>query len=180
MVFYIWVHNSNTTIMKPNFIIFIIAAIVPMIMGFLWYGPMLFQNIWMKESGMTEEKMKSGNMVLIFGLSYVCSLLIAFFLQFVVIHQYGVFQTLINEPGFKEESGTAFNAFTEFMTTYGNRFRSFSHGAIHGVMTGLFLITPIITIKSLFERKSFKYIAINTGYWIITLAVMGGIICKWA
>ena len=165
--------------MEPNYLILFIAAVVPMLIGFFWYGPILFQNVWMKESGVTEEKMKSGNMGLIFGISYVCSLLLAFFLQFIVIHQYGMFQTLINEPGFQEQTGTAFTAYTEFMATYGDRFRSFSHGVIHGIMTGLFLITPIITTKSLFERKSFKYIAINAGYWIITLALMGGIICKW-
>ncbi len=165
--------------MKPNLIALLAAAVVPMLIGFFWYGPILFQNIWMKESGMTEEKMKKGNMALIFGLSFICSLLIAFFLQFVVIHQYGIFQTLINEPGFQEESGVAFNTYTEFMAAYGDRFRSFSHGLIHGIMTGLFLVTPIITIKSLFERKSFKYIAINVGYWIVTLALMGGIICQW-
>lgn len=165
--------------MKPNLIVLLIAAIVPMVVGFLWYGPILFQNIWMKESGVTEEKMKSGNMALIFGLSFVCSLLIAFFLQFVVIHQYGIFQTLINEPGFEAQTGAAFSTYTEFMTNYGDRFRSFSHGVIHGIMTSLFLIIPIITTKSLFERKSFKYIAINGGYWLVTLALMGGIICQW-
>ena len=165
--------------MKPNVLVLLIAAIVPLLIGFLWYSPILFQKTWMKEAGMTDEKMKSGNMALIFGLSFVCSLFIAFFLQFIVIHQYGIFQTLINEPGFKEESGNAFNTYTKFMATYGNRFRSFSHGAIHGVMAGLFFVMPIITTKSLFERKSFKYIAINVGYWIVSLAIMGGIICQW-
>jgi hypothetical protein len=37
---------------------------------------------------------------------------------------------------------------------------------------------PILATNALFERKGFKYIAINAAYWIITLAVMGGIICQ--
>ncbi|HRN41812.1 MAG TPA: DUF1761 family protein [Vicingus sp.] len=32
----------------------------------------------------------------------------------------------------------------------------------------------------MFERKGFKYIAINSGYWIITLGLMGGVICQFA
>ena len=135
--------------MKTNFLAILAAAVVPMIIGFLWYGPMLFQNIWMKEANMTEEKVKSGNMPLIFGLSFVCSFIVAFFLQFLVIHQMGIFQVLINEPGFTDNTGEAFNTFTDFMAKYGNNFRSFGHGTIHGVLAGLLFVTPIITIKSL-------------------------------
>jgi hypothetical protein len=32
----------------------------------------------------------------------------------------------------------------------------------------------------LFERRSWKYIFINAGYWILTLTLMGGIICAYA
>lgn len=166
--------------MNLNFIAIIAAALVPMSIGFLWYGPFLFQKIWMSETGITEEKLKSRNMPLIFGVSFVCSFLIAFFLQFIVIHQHGIFQTLINEPGFKDGTGAAFNTYTDLMAAYGDRFRSFSHGVIHGVLAGLLLITPIIAVKALFERKTFKYIAINGGFWIIVLAIMGGIVCQWA
>ena len=31
----------------------------------------------------------------------------------------------------------------------------------------------------MYERKSLKYIAINSGYWILTWAIMGGIISAW-
>jgi hypothetical protein len=39
-------------------------------------------------------------------------------------------------------------------------------------------VLPLIGINSLFERKSFKYIFIHTGYWIISLALMGGVLCQ--
>ena len=32
--------------------------------------------------------------------------------------------------------------------------------------------------NALFERKGFRYIAVNAGYWILTLMIMGGIICQ--
>jgi hypothetical protein len=39
---------------------------------------------------------------------------------------------------------------------------------------------PILAIQAMFERKTIKYVAINAGYWIITIALMGGIVCQWA
>ncbi|QXP73228.1 DUF1761 domain-containing protein [Tenacibaculum sp. HL-MS23] len=164
--------------MKFNFLICALAALVPMIIGFVWYGP-LFGKAWMKEMGFTEESLKGGNMLKIFGLSYVCSFLIAFVLQTLVIHQWGAFSTLMGEPGFTEGSGGASTYFQEFMSNFGDRFRTFGHGALHGTMIGLLLAGSIITINGLFERKSFKYIAINVGYWVVSLAIMGGVLCKW-
>jgi len=38
------------------------------------------------------------------------------------------------------------------------------------------LALPIIAVSSLFERRSWKYIAIHGGYWVLSLGIMGGII----
>lgn len=165
--------------MKINFLVAAIAALIPMIMGSVWYGP-LFGKAWMKEMGFTEESMKGANMGLIFGLSYLCSFFIAVVLQTLIIHQWGMFSSLHSEPGFIEGTGEAAISFQDFMTNYGTRFRTFGHGVLHGTIIGLLVVGSVITIKSLFERRSFKYIAMNIGYWVITLALMGGILCKWA
>ena len=164
--------------MEMNFYIFLIAALIPLVVGFVWYGP-LFGNAWMKEMGFTKESLAGKNMTLTFILCYVFSFLIAFFLMFLVIHQMGVMQTLQGETGFEEQTGEAFSYFQNFLGTYGDRFRTFRHGAIHGTMSGVVFVLPIIAINGMFERKSAKYIAINAGYWIVTLAIMGGIICQW-
>ncbi len=166
--------------METNFLAILGAAFIPMIMGFLWYGPMLFQKAWMKEMNFTEKDLEGGNMLLIFGLSFVFSFMLAFSLQMLVIHQWGVFSTLAGEPGFMDQAGEGFDTYKEFMSNYGDRFRTFKHGALHGVLSGLFIVLPIIGTKALFERKTFKYIAINVGYWVITLALMGGVVCQWA
>jgi hypothetical protein len=165
--------------METNYLVLLGAAFIPMIMGFLWYGPLLFQDRWMEEMNFTKKDLEGGNMLLIFGLSFIFSLLIAFFMQFLVIHQFGVYQTLAGEPEFMNGSGKGFTYFQEFMGNFGDRFRTFKHGVLHGVITGLFFVLPIIGTKSLFERKSFKYVAINVGYWVVTLALMGGVICQW-
>ncbi len=164
--------------MKFNFLILLVSALVPLIIGFIWYGP-LFKNAWMKQMGFTEESMKGANMPLIFGLCYVLGLAISAGLMPVVVHQMGIFSTLAGEPGFNEKTGEAFSSFLTLMEQYGDRFRDFKHGTLHGGLTGFFIAMPILAIQAMFERKSFKYIAINSGYWIITLAIMGGIICQW-
>lgn len=164
--------------MEMNYSMLFVAALVPMIIGFVWYGP-LFGNAWMKEMNFTKESLEGQNMIKVFILSYVFSLLISFFLTFIVIHQMGVMQVLQGETGFSEQTGEAFTFFQDFLTTYGDRFRTFKHGALHGFLTGFIFVLPILSIIAMFERKSFKYIAINAGYWIVTLALMGGIICQW-
>tara|TARA_R110001632_G_scaffold8386_2_gene33119 strand:- start:14880 stop:15377 length:498 start_codon:yes stop_codon:yes gene_type:complete len=165
--------------MEINFLIFALAALVPLVMGFIWYGPLLFQNAWMKQLGFNEESLKGGNMALIFILSYVFSFLLALFLQFVVIHQTGVYSSLM-ESGATELSGDALTYYNDFMAKYGTNYRTFKHGALHGTLTGVLIALPILAIQAMFERKSIKYVAINAGYWIITIALMGGIVCQWA
>ena len=165
--------------MEFNLVTTAVAAIIPLIMGFLWYGPMLFKNAWMKEVGFNDDSMKGANMALIFGLSYVLSFLLAFILQTVVIHQFGVSSSLM-KSGESALSGVDLAYFQDFMTTYGDRFRTFGHGALHGAMVGLFIALPIMGTNAMFERKSFKYVLINVGYWTITLALMGGILCQTA
>ncbi|WP_298781176.1 DUF1761 domain-containing protein [uncultured Polaribacter sp.] len=163
--------------MEMNFYIFFLAALVPLVIGFVWYGP-LFGNAWMKEMGFTKESLAGQNMALTFMLSYIFSLFIALFLLPATIHQMGVYSTLAEEPGFTESAGDAFTYFQNFIANYGDRFRTFKHGAFHGILSGVFLALPILSIIAMFERKSVKYVAINTGYWIVTLAIMGGLICQ--
>ena len=53
---------------------------------------------------------------------------------------------------------------------------TFQHGAFHGAFMALFVALPIIGQKALFEQRGFKYVLINVGYWVVTLALMGGIL----
>ena len=43
----------------------------------LWYSPAVFGKAWMRENGFTEESMKGGNMVKIFGLAFLLGLIAA-------------------------------------------------------------------------------------------------------
>lgn len=46
-------------------------------------------------------------------------------------------------------------------------------------MTGIFLILPAFAINALYEMKSAKYVLVNAGYFVVSLTIMGGILCAW-
>ncbi len=159
--------------MEFNLLAIIVAAISALVVGAVWYNPKVFGTAWMQAAGMTEEKMKGANMGKIFGLALLFAFFLAFALQFLTIHQTGA----ISMVGGDVEN--ALPSFHAFMDDYGTAFRTFKHGVLHGVIAGIFIALPILGTNALFERKSGKYILINAGYWIVTLGLMGGIICAW-
>lgn len=63
--------------MELNYLAILLAALSTFVLGGLWYSPAAFGKAWMKENGFTEEDMKKGNMVKIFGLAFVLALISA-------------------------------------------------------------------------------------------------------
>ena len=132
---------------NTNWLSLVIAAVIPMIVGSIWYHPKLFGKAWMKGIGMTEEKMKSANMGLTYGLAFVMSFLIGFFLL-----------------GFNNGLGQE------------GEFDTFGHGVAHGLVLTIFFIMPVLLTKKLFEQSSWKNLWINIGYWGVSLMLMGGVV----
>ncbi|MEY5047370.1 MAG: hypothetical protein RLZZ175_729 [Bacteroidota bacterium] len=164
--------------MEMNFIAISVASIVPLAMGFVWYNPKVLGTAWLKSAGVTEESMKGANMGLIFGLSFLFSIMLAFTLQPMVIHQFGLFSMLENQPGMHDNPITNTD-FLTMMAKYGTNFRTVKHGILHGVLLGVFFVLPVLGTNALFERKGFKYIFINVGYWTLSFAIMGAILSAW-
>jgi Protein of unknown function (DUF1761) len=153
-----------------------ISALVPLIIGFLWYNNSVFGKAWMQASGLNVEDLKKGSMAKQLGFTYLFSVLLAFALQFLVVHQLHV-GALIGNELYNTTANQALIAPIE--AAFKNNFRYFGHGALHGGLSGFMLSLAIIGITSLFERRSWKYIFIHVGYWTITLLIMGGIISAW-
>ena len=159
--------------MPFNIYAVLVSSLVTLLVGFIWYNPKVFGTAWMKETGMTEEKAQQGNMAKIFGLTIFYSLMIAFLMPALTVHQMGALGMIGGDPSLAKPSYEA------FLADYGDAFRTFKHGALHGFMTGLFLALPITAINALFEHKSWKYILINAGFWIVSLTIIGAIVCGW-
>jgi hypothetical protein len=158
-----------------------ISTIIPMLIGFIYYNPKTMGGPWMKVNSFTEEGLKEGgqNMAVIFGLSIFCSFLLTMGLHSLVIHQWGFFSSL-----FTPENGDIFNAsspanamVTEYVSKYGENFRSYKHGALHGILATIMIALPLIAVNAMFERRGAKYIFIHLGYWALCLAGMGAVIC---
>ena len=132
---------------QPNLRAIVIAALIPMFMGFIYYHPKVFGKVWMDSLGLKEEDLKKGNMGVIMGVSLVMSILLSMFM-------------LVNVDGPGQEG----------------EFDSFKHGVFHGVLVGFMVAMPVLVTNGLFERKNLKNLAINTLYWIITIGLMGGVI----
>ena len=84
-----------------------------------------------------------------------------------------------SDPGFLEEGSYTMQQIEALMQKYGENFRTFKHGALHGSVIGLFVVLPIMGTNALFERKGGKYIFVNVSYWVLCLALMGGVLCQW-
>jgi hypothetical protein len=161
--------------MEMNWIAIFVSAFATLVVGFVWYNPKVFGTVWMKETGLTEEELQKGNMLKIFGLTYIFSLLIVMIEMSLTIHQSGALGMIGGQMKINE----ALPSFKAFMNDYGTAFRTFKHGALHGFVSGLFFAFPMIAINGLFERKSWKYIWIHAGFWIVSLTIIGSLVCGW-
>tara|TARA_B110000977_G_C10726136_1_gene357177 strand:- start:54 stop:554 length:501 start_codon:yes stop_codon:yes gene_type:complete len=166
--------------MIENWSIILLAALVPLAMGFIWYNPKAFGKVWMSASGMTVEKAKMANRPLIILACFIFSCMLAMSLLPITIHQTHVYSIFLANEGFGVDGSELMSRIANFLGEDINNFRTFKHGALHGAITALFLALPLLSINALHEQKGFKYIAVHTGYWLVSLAVMGGIICQWA
>lgn len=164
--------------MEFNWLAVLVAALVPTLIGFVWYHPKVMGTVWMKAADMSDEKIKGGNMAVIFGLSFLFSLMLAVEVNFLAIHQMnvpGIFATPSGGAPSPEDS----QFLSDFMAKYGSNWRTFSHGIVHGIINSLFFALPLLATNAMFERKSWKYILVNFGYWLITISIMCGIVCAW-
>ena len=156
-----------------NYLAITVAAFSTLVVGFVWYHPKVFGTVWMCEAGLTEEQLKKGNMIKIFGLTLILSFMIAIVVMLLSVHQMGAMGLVGGDPS------QALPSYRVFMDDYGTAFRTYKHGAFHGFLAGLFFALPLVAINGLFEHRSAKYIFVNSGYWIVTLTIMGTIICGW-
>jgi hypothetical protein len=157
----------------------LVASIVPMLIGFIYYNPKVLGTTWMNISGVTEEKMKEGNMARIFALAYFYSLLIAVILPSIVVHQSSIFSLVADSPEAMDPNTEMGAYVADFMDRFGDKYRTFKHGLFHGFILSAMLVLPILGTISIFERKTAGYVFIHLGYWTITLMLMSGIVCAW-
>lgn len=128
-----------------NWLAVLVGALVPLVMGFIWYNPKLFGNAWMKSIGMTEEDAKKANMPVTFIVSFILAGLVAYNLAM-------------------------------YMGYHSPEEQIFTHGMLHGSLLSIFIALPVLITNSLFEQRNWTNIIINSLYWIVTFALVGGVV----
>jgi hypothetical protein len=61
-----------------NYLAVVAASLSAFVIGFFWYAPFLFGKVWMKEAGLSKEKVRQASMIKIFSLAFLLSLIICF------------------------------------------------------------------------------------------------------
>ena len=123
---------------------------------------------------------EAGNLWLQLLLSWLLAIPVAIVLNFAVIHQSHLYSVLVEEPGFGQ-AGTAVQQYYEaFLNQYGSNFRTFKHGAFHGLLQALFMALPLLVLQGLLEKRALKQSFYHAAYWTISLVLMGGIICQFS
>lgn len=65
-----------------NHIAVVVCAIFNLVLGALWYSPVMFYNAWKKENSLTDEDLKKVNPVKTYGLTILFSLIMSYNLAF--------------------------------------------------------------------------------------------------
>lgn len=142
--------------LSMNWLAILVSALIPLIIGSIWYHPKAFGTVWMNATGITEDKLKSMSPAKAYIVALILSVVLSFYLYINV---------LIGGP--------------DDMRHGQEIYMTFKHGAAHGAFLGLFVVLPVLATNAMFEMKSAKYIFINVFYWIVSLALMGGTLNGW-
>lgn len=141
-----------------NWLAIIVATLVPMVMGALYYGP-LFEKTWLDSLGYTKKDFEGRNDAVIYGLALLMAFLVSWSLKMLI--------ELVHKD--VNSSGELIYA----------SFHTFGHGAFHGALIAATTVIPVIVSLSLFQKNSAKNILLNVGFWLICFTLMGGIIDVW-
>lgn len=75
---------------EVNLIAVLLCAVSSLVLGGIWYSPLLFAKSWQGAAGLSDEQAKSGNMAVIFGGAFVLSLIAAYVFAMFLGRQMGV------------------------------------------------------------------------------------------
>ena len=134
-----------------NWLAILVAAMSTMILGFLWYSPLLFARAWTREMGYDpndkakiDEMRKSARPA--YAGSFAASLLTAFTLALIL---------------------------------HGMRAESLHFGMMASFHIWLGFVATVQFTGALFSKQSMKLFAINTGYQLVCYLAMGAILVLW-
>jgi hypothetical protein len=134
-----------------NLLAVLVAAISTMVVGFIWYSPILFAKPWMREMGYDpDDKVKIKEMQKSAGPAYFGSFV-----------------------------ASLITAFTLALFFHWVRVSDLHKGIMAAFHVWLGFVATVQFTDALFQKKSMKLFAINTGFQLVCFLAMGAILTEW-
>jgi len=73
-----------------NYFAVLVASLAGFAIGAMWYSPVLFSKIWVRETGLKQEELANANMAMIFGTTFVFMFIQSLFLAAFMAHEEGL------------------------------------------------------------------------------------------
>jgi hypothetical protein len=137
----------DTTI---NLIPVVIAGVINMILGALWYSPYVLGKLWMRSMGKTEEEIKQGSSGSSIGFVYVVNTIASLLFAYVLAH-------IIK--------------FASITT--------FAEGVKVGFWVWLGFVVTTVIPGYMYESRPKMLYFIFISYQLISIAAMGGVLAMW-
>lgn len=132
-----------------NYIAVLASAIVSMIIGFVWYSPMVLGKPWMKLKGYSESTLKAEQKKM--GPLYGLSFLVAIVMAYVLFHVMALSKNFYDYSPIQTGLTSAFWSWLGF-------------------------VMPVQITATIFGDKKWPLLAIDSGYQLASLITMGIVI----
>lgn len=132
---------------EVNYLAILLAVVVSMAAGFLWYSPVILGKQWMRERGLSKESLKAQQKEAgkWYAISAVATVLMAYMLSHVM---------------------------TLSMNFYG--YEALQTGLTTAFFMWLGFVFPVQFTATIFsDNKNWKLLGIYTGYQLVSLLLMG-------
>ena len=132
-----------------NWLAVIVAAVVNMVVGFVWYSPALFAKEWSKLTGRKMDEMGNGTP------GYVLTTLGALVQAWILAH------------------------FVAYVAYFYPTYSKASVGLLTALWAWIAFVAIPIGVNTIFEGRRKKLWAINTGYFLVVLLINGVLLAVW-
>ncbi len=158
--------------MNLNYLAFFLIAFVPLIIGYYWYRPTSVISKWSGEGFKNPQEFT----ILQLGITFLLSFTLVYGYINLVIHQMGFYELFFTD--IMRGSQEAEAIVKEFLGKYGDKHRHFGHGVFHGIINAFVFALPFVGIHAILDKKGMKYVLHHFSYWLVTSAVIGGLISE--
>jgi hypothetical protein len=127
----------------------VLAVAVNMVIGFIWYAPQMFGSAWMKMNGLTKKDTQANRTT-----PMIAMLVLAIVQAYVLRH------------------------FVVYSGAFNPTYSATSVGFLTGLWAWIGIVAPVMGASYMFAGRRKKLLAIDAGYYLVALPIMGIILAR--